>query len=99
MPYAEHVYHLFVLQTDARDALQRFLSAAGVQSGIHYPVPIHLQPAYASLGHKEGDFPEAERQARRLLSLPMFAELTDRQVAYVSDALGDFFSQPAAARA
>jgi dTDP-4-amino-4,6-dideoxygalactose transaminase len=99
MPYAESVYHLFVVQTDARDALQRFLSAAGVQTGIHYPVPVHLQPAYASLGHKEGDFPEAERQARRLLSLPMFAELTDRQVAYVSDALGDFFSQPAAARA
>jgi dTDP-4-amino-4,6-dideoxygalactose transaminase len=99
MPYAESVYHLFVVQTNARDALQRFLSAAGVQTGIHYPVPVHLQPAYASLGHKEGDFPEAERQARRLLSLPMFAELTERQVAYVSDALGDFFSQPAAARA
>jgi dTDP-4-amino-4,6-dideoxygalactose transaminase len=62
-------------------------------------VPIHLQPAYASLGHKEGDFPEAERQARRLLSLPMFAEMTDRQVAYVADALGDFFAQPSAARA
>jgi dTDP-4-amino-4,6-dideoxygalactose transaminase len=96
---AESVYHLFVIQTDARDALQRFLSAAGVQTGIHYPVPVHMQPAYASLGHKEGDFPEAERQARRLLSLPMFAELTDRQLAYVADALGDFFAQPAAARA
>jgi dTDP-4-amino-4,6-dideoxygalactose transaminase len=95
----ESVYHLFVIQTDARDALQRFLSAAGVQTGIHYPVPIHLQPAYAPLGHKEGDFPNAESQARRLLSLPMFAELTERQLAYVADALGDFFAQPSAARA
>jgi dTDP-4-amino-4,6-dideoxygalactose transaminase len=99
MPYAESVYHLFVIQADARDSLQRFLAAAGVQTGIHYPVPVHLQPAYASLGYKEGDFPEAERQAHRLLSLPMFAELTGRQVAYVADALGDFFAQPAAARA
>ena len=97
--YVEHVYHLFVVQADARDALQRFLSAAGVQTGIHYPVPIHLQPAYASLGHREGDFPSAESQSRRMLSLPMFAELTDAQIAYVSDALRDFFAEHAAARA
>jgi dTDP-4-amino-4,6-dideoxygalactose transaminase len=99
MQYAESVYHLFVIQADARDALQRFLSAAGVQTGIHYPVPVHLQPAYASLGHKEGDFPEAERQARRLLSLPMFAELTERQIVYVAQAVGDYFAEASAARA
>lgn len=99
MPYAESVYHLFVIQADARDALQRFLSAAGVQTGIHYPVPVHLQPAYASLGHKEGDFPAAERQASRLLSLPMFAELTERQVNYVAEAVGDYFAEASAARA
>jgi len=99
MPYAESVQHLFVIQADARDSLQRFLSAAGVQTGIHYPVPIHLQPAYASLGHKEGDFPEAERQARRLLSLPMFAELTGRQINYVAEAVGDYFAGASAARA
>ena len=98
-PYAEGVYHLFVVQAEARDSLQRFLSAAGVQTGIQYPVPVHLQPAYAPLGHKEGDFPEAERQARRLLSLPMFAELTERQIAYVADALGDFFAEASTARA
>jgi len=98
-PDAESVYHLFVIQSEGRDSLQRFLSAAGVQTGIHYPVPVHLQPAYASLGHKEGDFPEAERQAGRLLSLPMFAELTERQIVYVADALGDFFAGHAAARA
>src|ERR1044072_6055186 len=99
MPYAESACHLFVIQTDARDALQRFLSAAGVQTGIHYPVPVHLQPAYASLGHKEGDFPEAESQARRLLSLPMFAELTERQISYVAEAVGDYFAAASAARA
>ena len=70
MSYAESVYHLFVIQADARDSLQRFLSAAGVQTGIHYPVPVHLQPAYASLGHKEGDFPVAESQARRAALAP-----------------------------
>jgi dTDP-4-amino-4,6-dideoxygalactose transaminase len=97
--YAESVYHLFVIQADARDSLQRFLSAAGVQTGIHYPVPVHLQPAYASLGHRAGDFPVAERQAGRLLSLPMFAELTERQVNYVADAVGDYFAEASAARA
>ncbi|HEX6185550.1 MAG TPA: DegT/DnrJ/EryC1/StrS family aminotransferase [Pyrinomonadaceae bacterium] len=95
--YAEHVYHLFVVQTSARDSMQRFLSAANVHTGIHYPVPAHLQPAYAALGHKEGDFPESERQARRVLSLPMFAELTERQLAYVAHAVEDFCAQGAAA--
>jgi dTDP-4-amino-4,6-dideoxygalactose transaminase len=95
--YAEHVYHLFVVQTSARDSMQRFLSAANVHTGIHYPVPAHLQPAYAALGHKEGDFPESERQARRVLSLPMFAELTERQLRYVAHAVEDFCAQGAAA--
>jgi dTDP-4-amino-4,6-dideoxygalactose transaminase len=97
MPYAESVYHLFVIQTDARDALQRFLSAAGVQTGIHYPVPVHLQPAYAALGHREGDFPNAESQSRRVLSLPMFAELTAHQIGYVAHALADFCAEASAA--
>jgi dTDP-4-amino-4,6-dideoxygalactose transaminase len=95
--YAEHVYHLFVVQTDGRDQLQRYLSAAGVQTGVHYPVPVHLQPAYAPLGHSEGDFPNAEAQAKRVLSLPMFAELTERQLKYVADALADFYAETAAA--
>ncbi|HEY0101588.1 MAG TPA: DegT/DnrJ/EryC1/StrS family aminotransferase, partial [Pyrinomonadaceae bacterium] len=56
-PYARHIYHLYVVQSVERDALQKHLSAAGIQTGIHYPVPVHLQPAYASLGHKPGDFP------------------------------------------
>jgi dTDP-4-amino-4,6-dideoxygalactose transaminase len=95
--YSEHVYHLFVVQTGSRDALQRYLSAAGVQTGIHYPVPVHLQPAYAALGHQAGDFPNAEAQSARVLSLPMFAELTEHQIRYVADALKDFCAEVSAA--
>ena len=88
MDYARHVYHVYVIQTDARDDLQSKLSDAGIQTGIHYPIPIHLQPAYSSLGHKQGDFPESERQSNRVLSLPMFAELTDEQIHSVADTIG-----------
>jgi dTDP-4-amino-4,6-dideoxygalactose transaminase len=87
MDYARHIYHLYVVQSDERDALQKALGEAGVQTGIHYPISVHLQPAYASLGHKAGDFPEAERQAGRVLSLPMYPELTDEQIAQVSEAI------------
>jgi dTDP-4-amino-4,6-dideoxygalactose transaminase len=89
---ARHVYHLYVVQTDERDALQQHLASAGVQTGIHYPVPAHLQPAYSSLGYREGDFPEAERQATRVLSLPMFAELTAGQIERVAEAVSSFVS-------
>jgi dTDP-4-amino-4,6-dideoxygalactose transaminase len=89
MDYARHIYHLYVVQSDARDALQQRLTAAGVQTGIHYPVPIHLQPAYASMGHQSGDFPESERQAARILSLPMYPELTVEQIEKVAEAIGN----------
>lgn len=85
MPYGRHVYHLYVVQHEARDLLQQSLSEAGIQTGIHYPVPIHLQPAYARLGYKTTDLPEAERQAQRVLSLPMFPELTDEQIVRVAE--------------
>ncbi|HEY1403922.1 MAG TPA: DegT/DnrJ/EryC1/StrS family aminotransferase, partial [Pyrinomonadaceae bacterium] len=99
LPYARHIYHLYVVQTEARDRLQRHLSASGVQTGIHYPVPVHLQPAYASHGHRAGDFPEAERQATRVLSLPMFPELTPEQIERVAEAVRSFAgSQLSAAR-
>ncbi len=87
LEYARHVYHLYVVQSDRRDELQRKLADAGVQTGIHYPVPIHLQPAYSSLGYRAGDFPETEKQSQRVLSLPMFAELTDVQINLVAEAL------------
>jgi dTDP-4-amino-4,6-dideoxygalactose transaminase len=89
MPYARHIYHLYVVQTEERDALQKRLNEAGVQTGIHYPIPIHLQPAYAFLGHQPGDFPEAERQAQRVLSLPMFPELTTEQIESVTKVISN----------
>lgn len=80
MSYARHVYHVYVVQSAARSVLKEKLAAAGIQTGVHYPIPIHLQPAYASLGYRTGDFPETEKQSQRVLSLPMYAELTDVQI-------------------
>jgi dTDP-4-amino-4,6-dideoxygalactose transaminase len=86
-PDVEAVYHLYVVQVDDRDGVKARLGEAGVDTGIHYPVPIHLQPAYASLGYKQGDFPVAERLAGRILSLPMFPEITTEQIDYVVEQL------------
>ena len=61
MDYARHVYHVYAVQCDNRDELQKRLAAHGIQTGVHYPIPIHLQPAYASLGYKAGDLPVTER--------------------------------------
>jgi dTDP-4-amino-4,6-dideoxygalactose transaminase len=82
-PYARHVYHLFVIQTQRRDDLIQALAAREIACGIHYPVPLHLQEAYASLGVPAGTFPVAEESARQFVSLPMFPELTPEQIAYV----------------
>ncbi|MGQ9725207.1 MAG: DegT/DnrJ/EryC1/StrS family aminotransferase, partial [Tepidimonas sp.] len=82
--YAEHVYHLYVLRCAQRDALQQHLRERGVSTGIHYPVPCHLQPAFAHLGYREGDLPETERAAREVLSLPMYPELSTEQRQYVA---------------
>jgi dTDP-4-amino-4,6-dideoxygalactose transaminase len=90
MDYARHVYHVYAVRTGQRAALQDALSAQGVQSGIHYPFPVHLLPAFAELGGRVGQFPHAERAAREVLSLPMFAELTAEQSAAVSDAVHAF---------
>ena len=83
----EHVYHLYVVETDHREAVAERLKNDGVDTGIHYPVPLHLQPAYARLGHAVGEFPVAERLAGRMLSLPMFPETTAAQQEYVVDRL------------
>jgi dTDP-4-amino-4,6-dideoxygalactose transaminase len=74
-PYANPVWHLYVVQTDNRDDLQKALDAGNVAYGIHYPIPVHLQEAYRDLGHMPGDFPVAESLAARILSLPMFPEI------------------------
>jgi dTDP-4-amino-4,6-dideoxygalactose transaminase len=87
MPYARHVYHVYSVRAQKRDALQQALQTQGIQTAIHYPIPVHLQPAYADLGHCAGDFPCSERTADEVLSLPMYAELTDAQVNTVADAV------------
>jgi dTDP-4-amino-4,6-dideoxygalactose transaminase len=81
------IWHLFVVQVDRRDEVQAALHERGVATALHYPVPLHLQKAYEHLGLGEGTFPVAEAYARRLLSLPMFPELTHEQIAYVCDNL------------
>ena len=87
---SKSVYHLYVVRTQNRDELQRHLSAAGIGTGIHYPVPIHLQKAYASMGWKRGDFPETEAAADEILSLPMFAGLNKEQQQQVTEAISQF---------
>jgi dTDP-4-amino-4,6-dideoxygalactose transaminase len=88
MDYARHVYHVYAVQCDNRDELQQRLTAAGIQTGVHYPIPIHLQPAYSSLGYKPGDLPVTEALAEHVLSLPMFPELSDEQINRVVEAVG-----------
>ena len=88
---AEHVYHLYVIQVDDREALQAHLSKAGVATGIHYPIPIHLQPAYEELGYGQGDFPVTERYARRILSLPMFPDITSAAITHTVTAIASFY--------
>ena len=83
----EHVYHVYAIRAQQRDEVMRKLAEHGIGSGIHYPVPVHLQEAYASLGHAEGSFPIAERCAREFISLPMFPELMAEQVGYVTETL------------
>ena len=88
MPYARHVYHLYVIRTAHRDAWHDALAASqGIQTSVHYPTPVHLLPAFADLNHARGDFPHSERAADEVLSLPMFAELTEAQSREVAEAV------------
>ena len=87
--YARHIYHIYSIRVKNRDRVMEALVEKGINCGIHYPVPVHLQKAYEFLGHKPGDFPVAEKIASELLSLPMFPELTEEQIEYVADSLKD----------
>ena len=87
MPYAYHVYHVYAIRTPHRAAWQEALQAKGIQTGIHYPTPVHLLPAFADLGYREGQFPHAEAASREVLSLPMYPELTEAQCEEVARAL------------
>jgi dTDP-4-amino-4,6-dideoxygalactose transaminase len=88
---ANPVYHLYVISTPKRDELQAYLKEQGIFTGIHYPIPIHLQKAMGFLGYRNGDLEITEDVTGKILSLPMFAELADEEIAYVADTIKKFF--------
>lgn len=88
--FADSVFHLFVITTDNKDAFCQYLNENNITPAFHYPVPCHLQKAYAHLNHKEGDFPNSEYLAAHCISLPMFAELTDEQVNHVINVINKY---------
>src|SRR5262249_27233224 len=87
MPWGRHVFHLYPVRFPSREKVREALRERGIDTGLHYPVPIHLQPAYASMGLKEGSFPQAERAAREVLTLPIYPALTDALVDRVCEAV------------
>lgn len=89
-----HVWHLFVVEAEDRDGLAKHLADNGIATGIHYPLPIHLLPAYAHLAYKRGAFPVSEQAAQKILSLPMFPELTDDLIVNVVDSISEFLAVP-----
>jgi dTDP-4-amino-4,6-dideoxygalactose transaminase len=93
MDSVEHIYHLYVIRTKRRDELDRYLNERGIDTGIHYPTPIHLQPAYQELGYRRGDFPISEAFADEILSLPMYPELREEQIRHIVDLIQSFFEQ------
>jgi dTDP-4-amino-4,6-dideoxygalactose transaminase len=89
-PEYQHVYHLYVICSQNRDALATYLKERGIGTAIHYPAPVHLQPFYAGAGYSKGQFPVAEKLAQEILSLPMFPELTVEQVEMVAAEIKGF---------
>lgn len=97
MPYTKHVYHLFVVQLrngnkELRDKLAAFLGENEIGTGLHYPIPLHLQKCFIDLGYKKGDFPVAEKLAETGISLPMFPEMSDEQIEFVCEKIKSFFN-------
>jgi dTDP-4-amino-4,6-dideoxygalactose transaminase len=93
-PRTRHVYHVFAVRVSQREMWRERLNAAGVQTGIHYPIPVHLQPAHLDLGYRRGDFPESEAAADEVLSLPLYPELTDTQIETVAAAVRETAAAP-----
>jgi dTDP-4-amino-4,6-dideoxygalactose transaminase len=91
--HVRHVYHLYVIRAKDRDELKKFLHEKGIETGLHYPIPLHLQKAFRDRGYGEGSFPVAERYAKEILSLPMYPELTGEQIAYVVEKIKEFYSR------
>ena len=88
-----HAFHLYVIRTKRRDELMKYLEDHGISTGLHYPVPLHLQKAYSHLGYQQGDFPIAEQMAGEILSLPMYPELTEEQIHFVVNQIKNFFGK------
>lgn len=89
-PWAEPVFHLYVVRVNDKDALHEYLREQGIASGFHYPIPLHVQPALKDLGYSQGDFPETEKAAETIISLPMFPEMTPEQVEQVAESIRAF---------
>lgn len=87
------VYHVFPLFTEQRNQLREHLHAKGISTGIHYPIPVHMHKGFSDLGYSEGDLPETERVCREVMSLPMYAELSDADVAHITDSVRQFCSR------
>lgn len=90
-PNAYHVYHLYVIAVEQRDALREYLGNNGITTLIHYPTPIHLQKVYGGLGYAEGSFPRSERSARQIISLPLYPSLRDDEIAYICGKIREFY--------
>jgi dTDP-4-amino-4,6-dideoxygalactose transaminase len=91
------VYHIYPLFTDQRDELREYLNDNGISSGIHYPIPVHLQRGFSNLGYGEGDLPQTEQVCREVMSLPMYPELTSETVTRIADSVQQFCRQSVAA--
>jgi dTDP-4-amino-4,6-dideoxygalactose transaminase len=89
----EHVFHQYTIRVERRDAVQQFLNERKIGNAVYYPVPLHLQPLYASLGYKAGHFPHAEHAAQEVLSLPMYPELRSEQIARVAETVSEFVTR------
>jgi len=89
----EHIYHQYTIQVDDREGLQAYLKENEIATGIHYPIPLHLQPAYQSLGYKKGDFPVAEEVSSHVVSLPMYPELPEEHIDYTTEHIKKFLSK------
>jgi dTDP-4-amino-4,6-dideoxygalactose transaminase len=87
-----NTYHTFVIQVPKRDILKEYLKKNGIETSIHYPIPIHLQPASKKLGFKKGDFPKTEMQAKKILTLPINQHLTLKQIKFISKKINNFFN-------
>jgi dTDP-4-amino-4,6-dideoxygalactose transaminase len=92
LPHVDHIFHQYTLRVPKRDALDAYLKEKGIPHAVYYPVPLHLQQAFAMAGNKKGDFPVTEKASAEVMSLPMHTELTEEQLAYITDAIKGFYA-------